>query len=783
MRTRLVSGFVVVCALIAAALVFWQSPGLVRGRIAHELAAMGLEQARFTVTSLGWSRLTLADVELAADLSVRDIEIDYRDPLSLLAGDLDVVTIRGADWTTSLDRLEASTPVRLLGRAGAGTPPGRIQIVDARVSLPEVTLLADAEITPASAGFTFTARTLDGRSTLELSGDPRAMAWRFGGSVPEALAAHLASSTPLEGEVRATGHGSAQHQGRWLVDGELELAVDGMRVPSIDARLRGVRATLDGEAIFDEHLALRIDAHCIIALDRASISGARIEGAEVAGMVRVERADTSWRAFADAGLDLRARLLAVGRTRATELRFTHGVLAGSTRPEQPFLEIDERSAHLALGMVGRAAVGGVLHASSVRLRGDVDVTSGAEGARASLPLALESPSIHVRDAETTIADARIELPLSWDERGRFSAAGAVHAGALSWRDVELGAIDGSLDLSDDRITIDWEGAATETARFRLRGLVARSTTIDVEVPMSEVSPSDAFHRALVATVGIDVRGRAGGELHVEPGSIGMGTARLTVDGASVDDVAGRGGARGARGTVVLASLDPVASASADRLAFTELRLGQLLDTRDGSARVRFEPSGDVTIEDAQASLAGGHFYASTFRFAPMDPDLSLTLRFDGIQMDRIAALLTHDGVHVSGVLDGHLAMRVHLGDAPAMVLGEGVLVARGPGRLQVTALPSTPSTLIDVTSLASGSWIEDRVLRALADFEYSDMTFDIDRVGGEPCLHASVSGHGARTPQEIDLNVAVEDVQLLVDQSIRFWTASEIAHVHTGEPS
>jgi hypothetical protein len=778
-QTRSRAGFLAPSAVVTtllsvlAALAAWRLPTFVEGRVAHELAAMGFPEARFTVGDVGWDHVTLRDVALASDLSIGEIEVGYHDPLALASGRVGVVTIEDARWITARDALASGTAARFLApHPGGGVGPERIRIVDGRVEMPELTVVVDGDVSPASGAYALTLRTCDDTATLDLSGDAHDARWRFDGAVPHVLVSRV-PAIAVDGPVRARIEGHAHRAEAWSVDATGEIETDDARVPTLAARMRGATASIEATATLGDDWAST--AHVRLVVDHVDVPGARVEDSELDASLRIDPSGSGIRMLADGPIAVHARELAAGPARADEVRFVNVALAIAERSDTPLLDVSPDATHLALRFRGRSSLAGLLRARTVHATGSIDVRGGPDGTTTAIPVRLASERVSLRDDDASVSGARFELPLAWDERGVFSADGALEAGVLAWHGIALGAVSGPLALRPDHVSIDWTGAATATAPFHLTAVVAGTPRIDVDVPVSDVSEGDAFQRALVATTGIDVRGHAGGSLHVEPGTDGLGSARLVLDGARVVDTSGRGAAEGTHGTIALSSLVPLASAESDRVSFTALHLGTMLTMRDGSARVRFEPTGDVAVEDAEARVAGGHLYVSPFRFTPRDPDLALELRFDGIEMERIAALLAEGSIRVTGLLDGHLAMRVHFGQSPSIVLGDGVLVARGPGRIRVTSVPATLAAL-DLDTLASGTWLEGRLLTALSDFEYSDLTFDIDRVGGEPCLHASVAGHGALTPQELDLTIAIEDVQLLVDQSLHFWTASPLAH-------
>ncbi len=807
-----------VVALVLAIAGVWAAvqaalPVLLRERIARELSAMGLEGARFRIASVGWSSLRLADVQLADDLDAASVLVAYGDPTELLAGRIRGLTVQGARWTTALDpdAIAESTPVRLLasglGESGALQSGIRFEgarvtlerregdsvildldadlrgesgqvalvvrspwgehVVDVRVTRGDPELTVDSTITPVGGT---EADALVVSLAIEGTGEPR-IAWRASGSVPEDVARDALPGIELEGDVQASSHGVARAtdgSGGWRLD-EIGVTLSSARarIPSLEIEAEDVSADLLATRSSDGALAL--DPRSRISVARARWPHARIESAVLSPAVRIEGFGTSAATLRSAGeTHLSMAVLAVGDGDAAETRFREIELTIAEDGEGPFFAIDAH--RVTARFDGSAAfVTGALRGRDVVVAGGLEAQLDARGMRVSMPLTLDVRALGQEDSQASLTRARFELPLAWDETGELSVAGSMRAREMRWRDVGLGPTRGTVRVADGRLTLDWTGHATRDARFRMRtsiGLENGRVTVDLDVPPSEVRAGDAFQRVLARASGVEVLGRAGAHVHVTPGAPGGGGASVALVRAALRDEEGRGSARGVSATVVLTSIDPIVSAAADRVTFDEIAIGDVLRTRKGSARVRFAGSGLIDVEDAVATLGGGRLRVAPFQLRADDPDLALDLTIDGIRLDRLVQLLAHDRASASGLLDGHIAVRWHLGERPSIVVGEGELAARGPGRLQVTGNAVALPTPIDLEELPSGAWLEQRVIAALSDFAYSRLRLDVVREEGASHLHAQVSGHGATTPQEINLDVDVGDIQLLVDESL-----------------
>nr|MDQ3034246.1 YdbH domain-containing protein [Myxococcota bacterium] len=416
-----------------------------------------------------------------------------------------------------------------------------------------------------------------------------------------------------------------------------------------------------------------------------------------------------------------------------------------------------------------------LHGRRLRARGHLEAELGADGARARIPLRLDLAQVAEPQSEVSMSGARVDLTIATHARPGLRADGRVRARDISWRGHSLGPIGGAIRIADDRVALDWRSSVLGLEVSI--GLVRGDGHADIDVPWSVLRAGDPMHRVLADVAALRLTGHAAGQLHVDLRAPGASRARISVHDATIERVEDRTRARGVYGTMQLAGVEPLESAGEDLVRWSELSLNDVITLGPGSARVRLERSGEVSVRDTVASLGGGRVRAGPLRFDPDAPDLTLDLTFERVAIQQFVHAITRGRASGTGRVDGRIALRLRLGEEPRIVLGSGRLAARGGGRIRVDGATATaPRAPLELARLGNGEWLEDRVLSALRDFRYSRLVLDVVGAEGTKRVVARVSGRGAQTPQAIDLTLNVRGVQPVVDEVLRLWPSNPVNH-------
>ncbi len=589
------------------------------------------------------------------------------------------------------------------------------------------------------------------------------------GMIEAALPGLLLETDP---RVALTGTGRASEGGFRLDDIAGTVAIDGLQVPDGDTALVDARATVRASATIDgprvslafhegthvEAAQLDIDELHARAIALSPIVRLRADGARA----RVELPEPVTASMARLSIGSGSGALHFDRTRMT--------LAQTG--EETALVDTSRAPHVAMRLDARAArVAGLLRGRDARGGGELEVTMREGGADIVLPLEVRAAVLARDDAELTMHAARVSLPLRWD-RGRIGSRGAVRAQEMAWRGISVGSTSGSVGITPDAVSLAWRGRATAHDSFRARARFPfdeGSGTVAIDVPRTITGDADPLTRILTSLTDLRITGPIAGELRMRVDAPERGRARLVLEGADVVEIAGAMRAENVHGTLELAHLSPLESVGEHALRWSTLRVGDFVDLERGSAEVAFVRSGHLVISGLDARTAGGRVRAAPFSFDWDAPDVTLALRLDGIDLDRVVRLLSRGRARATGELDGTVAVRVISGEHERrVILGDGRLVARGPGRIRVEGLRAEDFDTTNLDVLLEGSWIEQRVISVLTDFRYERLSLEVD---GEGTRHvrARVVGRGHRVPQELDLTLNVRGIQPLLDSALRVW--------------
>ena len=188
-------------------------------------------------------------------------------------------------------------------------------------------------------------------------------------------------------------------------------------------------------------------------------------------------------------------------------------------------------------------------------------------------------------------------------------------------------------------------------------------------------------------------------------------------------------ASGIDGRLQLAALTPPRTATPQSLTGT-LQIPPLAPGRF-ALTAGLPGDGSLRLAAARLELAAGTLSLPPLTIAARQP-LATVLGLDGIDLGVVLPLLGIDGLGGTGMLDGHIPVRV---DPAGVAISGGHLVARGPGVLHYTgsALPDAgPGSAATTVSL---------LRQALADFHYTGLTLDLDRAAsGQGSLMIGLKG-------------------------------------------
>lgn len=696
---------------------------------------------------------------------------------------------RWASHRVATDGLSASGSLALSGRA-----PGEkayVQALDLRIEGGRVAIDGFSPVDVSVEAFTrdgairweASARGDEGVSAhaagslgLEPADWEPAFAWTIATPLSAEQVNRAATFFAVEGDprIRLSGHARREKGERWSLDSVRgQVWVETFRMSEADLVLTHVRAELAGRARIGPggHVEVELDEGSRLESAAFHLDALHLDALETSLPLRIVHDDAGGlRVHAQRPLELAMARLAVGEGERA-LGFEDVSMTLAPKADAPIGTSHGDTTRLEASMRATASrLAGLLSGRRARARAGVEVAiEGEEKPRIDIPLEVHAAQLAEPESEASLRRAKVTLPLRW-RRGELSADGRMLAEQLSWREIPIGPTSGAVRLIDDVLRLDWRGPASSRGAFTLAARLPLDEgrgSVRIRVPRTEIDEQAPLSRVLASLTDMRIVGTVEGELRLTLDAPERGQARLSLHGARVREVEGAGEGRGVHGELRFARLSPLETTDPAQLSWEHLEIGGVkLD--QGKGQLAFAPPGDVIIRDVRARFAGGELEAAPFRFAWKAPDVPLDLRLRGIDLKNVLEALTKGRITGQGKLDGRVALRVKLGDERRLSLGDGHLISRGSGGLQLHIQPEEASRELGLEDLVDGSFLRRRVIGAMEDFEYRSLTMNLSDEGTKH-VQARVVGRGKRMPQELDLTLKLRGIQPLLDRAIRLW--------------
>jgi hypothetical protein len=204
---------------------------------------------------------------------------------------------------------------------------------------------------------------------------------------------------------------------------------------------------------------------------------------------------------------------------------------------------------------------------------------------------------------------------------------------------------------------------------------------------------------------------------------------------------------GIEAAITADGLRPLSTPAGQRLAVRSGRAGQV-PFHDADVTFLLDPAGALRIESAHATVGDGtRLSAAPFAIDLRDPAFTTTIAVESASLAYWLPLLTDGRAMAAGTLSGRVPVSWRPGTARPFSLGEGSL-ASAPGggwiavadarRLGSLLEASDPRFATDVNMRI----VRDRLVEALADFEYDELRLDLDPEPDGLLLRVRTSGRG-----------------------------------------
>lgn len=412
--------------------------------------------------------------------------------------------------------------------------------------------------------------------------------------------------------------------------------------------------------------------------------------------------------------------------------------------------------------------------------------TGSEGLVAAAGgVEIAAEEVRVSSAEVAVGRLTATVPLGTGREevlpgsARISREGSVAVEGLRWRGDDLPPFAIALAREGEemsfRATWPITDVATLTAEGRLglkRGRPVGRARVDV--PRFALHEGGRIATALETATGYSVTGEMNlaGTVDFEGSritpSLEIGVFDVTATGED-----GKNSIEGLGAKIRVDGFSPLSTAGGQLLSFDTAKLGDLA-VQDGRIRFTVESPRSILLERAEWRLGStGRFWVYSFRLDPKDPDVEIELFTEHLSLDEWLGLVTADHASGEGQLFGRL--RVHVKTEPRLdvTVRSGFLHAEGSGKIRIHDSDRVRDVLAGNMPRVAGETdysqvVQDRIVKALEDFGFSTLKFDIfENEGGGMTLRASVQGKGVEPPhQELDLTVNVNGFEELIDPAL-----------------
>ncbi len=264
-------------------------------------------------------------------------------------------------------------------------------------------------------------------------------------------------------------------------------------------------------------------------------------------------------------------------------------------------------------------------------------------------------------------------------------------------------VSGSITVPDTAVRIRLEG---EQDMARGRGLL-RVDSGRIRFLPGGLQPSDLF--PAFGNLLEEVQGSVGFLARLQWGERSRQLAELTIHDLSF--LLAGVPVSGLRTSIAFDRLLPPSTLPAQEITISRIGTGLPLE----QGRILFALSEGTRLAVARMvfSLAGGELRALPFTLDLARPEVLVTLEARGLALETLLAHAGLPGLRGEGTLDGRLAARI---SRAAVILEEGRLAARGPGRLRYR--PETPPPVSDPQMLL--------LLQAIRNFHFTRLEASVE---------------------------------------------------------
>lgn len=403
-------------------------------------------------------------------------------------------------------------------------------------------------------------------------------------------------------------------------------------------------------------------------------------------------------------------------------------------------------------------------------------------------------SLNITDVSYRNAPATIEmLGLSASVPFAFNDDSSLDEGTLAIKSIRYGedmlpAVTGTMHVVNGRLITDATWPVQEKFPLKLATDVDFSQGLSPEAMAGTVSArwkdvviddEEAVARLIKAAKLFRITGRFDMDARFT-----LGGGRLTPHIVLVASDANFAAAeldlnlRGIDTTIIINSLDPLATMPNQRLSIAGGNIGELRFT-DVIANFRLDAIDAMVLELAAWRVGGrGRFWVHAAHFNPLDAVLETQVFIEDMSVSEWLQIVQDNKITGEGFLYGRIPIRIDRSRDPVLTFGEGFLYAKpGKGWVKLAERAEDRRQTYETIEQAIADLAKEakrRFLEAVNDYEFDTLQFDFIRKNSTILCRVTTTGRGRiGNKQEIGgLVVNIDNFGALLSERILRTTGS-----------
>ncbi|MFC1671902.1 YdbH domain-containing protein [Planctomycetota bacterium] len=344
---------------------------------------------------------------------------------------------------------------------------------------------------------------------------------------------------------------------------------------------------------------------------------------------------------------------------------------------------------------------------------------------------------------------------------RLSLKGGVFALEAGGEAVEIPfeALITNRAADDPPVTVSVKGTLPAGGTFSIGGRLASDCTgtLTAAVPTFTLQDKALLGKCIPAARDFEIGGSVKVEAAAEIGADGLvPNIRVYLTDVSVANEKSKTTVDDIDTLVIVESLTPLETAPGLDLSVKKASFGEFA-ADDIRAVFQLKNSDLVDVESMKCAWADGIIRGENVRFDLADKRLDISLKIEGVSMQKVMDFVYPGRVECEGSLWGMLPMSVQLGPKRRLTFGKGFLEAR-PQRGWVKLHEEDVKSFLGIEKIvpleqaSKEEAVKLMALQALQDMEYTHLRFEFDIEEGKGwAAHGKISGSGPRGKNTIPI--------------------------------